>query len=175
MKEIEQLIISSVFGEDNYRKVSFLEPNDFKDYPTKPFRSLWKLIDEHKAYDLTVLTILAKSKNEDLKQFMLGQCDIVTATHIQRYALILLENRFKTLFLTLLVKLSNDVLNVLERQLLGEIQSEVLKQDIFELTDNVIDYLGSQGSDTTKNRINDFISYRDKRANEAKRIINVTK
>ena len=172
MKELEQMIIGSCFGEDQYRQISFLEANDFTNYPEKPFREFWKLLEINKAYDLTLMKVLSKCQDQHLKNLLMLNCDVVAAANLHRYALCLLETRFKALLITLLVNLSNDSKNALEVELLSHCQVAVIKEDLFDLSDNLIEYLGSQASEGTKRRINDFLKYRDRRVNEAKKVIN---
>lgn len=172
MRELEEQIIGSVFGEDQYRKVSFLEANDFKNYQGRPYRLFWQMVQDNKSYNLTLIRIIVKTKNEELNDVLRIAGNLVCFNNVENLGLLLIEARFKTLLSGLLGKLSFESKNRLEAEILGECQIAVSNQDVFDLSDNLIEYIGAHASKTTTKRINDFIAYRDRRANEAKQVIN---
>lgn len=172
MKELEQIIIGGCFGEDQYRKVSFLEPDDFTNYPQKPYKEYFKLLKKSKANQDCLIESLKLCEDKSIYMLLCQQTNLLGANCIERYGLKLLETRFKALFINLLVKLSNESKNAVEVELLNESNMMVIRSDIFELTDYILEYLGAHASDYTKNRIKSFLSYRDKRVEQAKQIIN---
>lgn len=175
MRELEERIISSVFGEDQYRKVSFLEPEDFTNYPGYPYKEFFKLIKQTKGESGTLIECLINCKSRELKSILQDQSNLLGYNYPENNALKLLEIRFKGLFINLLVKLSNESKNTVEKELLNESNLMVIRADIFDLSDHILEYIGVHASDFTKDRIGSFLSYRDKRVNEAKQVINKIK
>lgn len=172
MRELEERIINSVFGEDQYRKVSFLEPEDFTNYPGYPYKEYFKLIKKTNAKEDTLMECLINSENKELKGLLSDQSNLLGYNYPERSALKLLEIRFKGLFINLLVKLSSESKNSVERELLNESNLMVIKSDIFDLSDHILEYLGVHANVHTKARIKSFLQYRDKRVNEARKVIN---
>lgn len=173
MKELERIIISSCFGEDQYRKVSFLEPEDFTNYPGKPYREFFKMIEKTKADSETFINCLQACNDLRLKKLLFEHSSILGYNNPDRYALKLLEIRFETLFANLLSKLSSESKKAVESEVLNEALFKLVKPetDVFDLSDHLLEYLGVHASDRTKNRITSFLEYRDKRAKEAKQVI----
>lgn len=172
MKELEQIIIGSCFGEDQYKKVSFLEPEDFNNYPDKPYREYFKILKETKAESMCLVEALSKCKDRSIQMMMGQHVSVLGANCIDRYALKLLEMRFKRLLSKLLYDLSIYTKKDAERDLLNEAVMSVIKSDVFVLSDSLIEYLGAHGSDYTKRRINSFLEYRNRRIETAKKVIN---
>ena len=161
MKTLEKFILGACYGDYNVRRIKFLQPDDFQYYG-----ELFKAIKEHG--DM----IEAIKHYRHLKAQMVGYSFLGGTYQPERLALRLLEYRFKQLFSTLLGHLSSNTQNPSEAIILNEIILGVPDSDIFDISDHSIEYLGEQASNTTKSRINNFLAYRDKRANEAKKIIN---
>ena len=172
MKELEKIIIGCCFGEDQYKRVSFLEAKDFTNYPGKPYREYFKLMEETGAKADVFLTALATCKNKSLRSLLGEQSNVLGVNHPERYGLRLLEVRFKTLFVNLLVQLSNDTKSPVERQLLHDALLSIDDVDIFDLSDHLLEYLGLQATEQTKSRIGSYLDYRNKRIAEAKKVIN---
>jgi hypothetical protein len=170
MKELQGMIIGSIVGENQYKKVSFLEAEDFTNYPDKPYRDYYKLIQKSECKPDVFLSLLQQCKNRNIQ--LMDEVLVLSAYHnLHKYALYLLEIRFKSTLSSLLVNLSLDSKNVLESSLLDEINSGIIKEDIFVVGDNILDYLGRQASSNTTNRINSYISWRNKRIKLTKTII----
>jgi len=172
MKELERILIGCCFGEDQYKKVSFLEAEDFTNYPGKPYREYFKLIKKTRSTSNVFLEALVKCEDKELRSLLAEEANVLGVNAPDRYALKLLEIRFQTLFADLLVKLSNSTKNGVERELLNEVIMSLPDVDIFDLSDSLIEYLGLQASDHTKSRINKYLDYRNKRIQTAKKIIN---
>lgn len=172
MRELEERIINSVFGEDQYRKVSFLESEDFTNYPGYPYREYFRLIKQTKANKLTLMECIIQCKNKELRGLLSDQSNVLGYTYPENYGLKLLEIRFQTLFANLLVQLSNSTTNTVERDLLNKAIVSLPDVDIFDLSDHLLEYLGLQASGLTKGRINSFLEYRNKRIKNAKQVIN---
>ena len=172
MKELEQIIISTCFGEDQYKKVSFLEPEDFTNYPSKPYKEYFKLLKEVDANELCLVEALSKCKNNNLKLMMFQYSTSLGANNIDRYAVKLLEIRFKTLLASLVNHLAIHTNKDAERDLLNEASLLIIDSDVFDLSDYLLEYLGAHASNYTKGRINDFLSYRNRRLETVKKVIN---
>lgn len=172
MRELEQIIIGCCFGEDQYRKLSFLEAEDFTNYPGKPYREFFRLIKKTGSTTNVFLEALAKCKNIEVRRLLGEEANVLGYNAPDRYGLKLLEVRFQTLLADLLVKISSTTKNVLERDLLNKLLLSIPNVDIFDLSDSIIDYLGHQMSPYTKNRIESFILYRNNRIQKAKEVIN---
>ena len=171
MKELQGMIIGSIVGENQYKKVSFLEAEDFNNYPDKPYRDYYKLIHKSECKPDVFLSLLQQCKNRDIQ--LMNEVLVLSAYHnLRGYALWLVESRFKNVLSTLLVKLSLSSKNVLESNLLNELNSSIIDEDIFVLGDSVLEYLGHQASNNTTNRINSYISWRNKRIEITKQNIN---
>ena len=172
MKELEKIIIGSCFGEDQFKKVSFLEPEDFNNYPAKPYKEYFKLLKEVDANELCLVEALSKCNNKNLKLMMFEYSTSLGANNPDRYAVKLLEIRFKTLLASLLSHLSIHTNKDAERDLLNEASLLIIDSDVFDLSDYLIEYLGAHASNYTKSRINDFLGYRNRRLETVKKVIN---
>ena len=171
MRELEEMIIGSCFGEDQYYKVSFLEPEDFTDYPNHPYREYFTLLKKVKADRMCLIQALSVCKNENMKMMMGRYVTAMGVNCIDRYALKLLEIRFKTLLASLLSDLYMHSKKDVERDLLNEASLQIIDTDIFDLSDYLLEYFGAHASEYTKRRINSFLTYRNKRIDTAKQII----
>lgn len=174
MIELEKLIIGSCFGEDQYRRVKFLEPDDFNNYPSQPYREYFKILKKVDADDMVLSECIVKTRDKRLRSLLVMEIHSLGCNYPERKALLLLEMRFKRLLSSLLYNLSSTTKKTAERELLNEAILVLANEDtnVFDLSDHLLEYLGVHASDYTKSRINSFLSYRDKRANYAKQIIN---
>jgi len=172
MKELEALIIGSCFGEDKYKMVSFLEPYDFTNYPGKPYRYFFEILKKANAESLCLVECISKTKHEGLRDLLVSQIHSLGANHPDMLGLKLLEGRFKTLLSSLLIQLSINSKKTVETELLNEATMLVIRKDVFELSDHLLEYLGVHASQTTVSRIVAFLDYRNKRVANAKKVIN---
>ena len=174
MIELEKTIIGSCFGEDQFKKVSFLEPDDFTNYPQKPYREYFKLLKKTNAEQDCLIECLQHCEDKGIYNLLCEQTNLLGLNNIDRFALKLLEMRFKALLMDLLTKLSMTSKKSVERELLREACLTLVKPetDVFELSDNLQEYIGVHISDHTKNRLDSFLTYRDKRVEKAKQTIN---
>ena len=174
MMELEQLIIGCCFGEDQYKRVSFLEPSDFSNYPNKPYRDFFKLMKKANTENNVLSECIVKCEDDTLKALIMEQTTSLGMNYPERIAILLLEIRFKTLLSDLLVKLLDNAENPSERELLKESWHTLnnTNTDVFDLSDHLLEYMGNLASDFTKDRINAFIEYRNKRGYNAKKVIN---
>jgi len=168
MRELERTIIGACYGESQYQRVAFLEP---KDFTVIAYSRYFQLIQANKGNMPEVFEML-RDADETIKSEVFILTTLSGANQIENFALKLLEMRFKRLLIVLLGDLSIKTKNSLERDLLIECQSSVLQSDIFDLSDNMLEYIGIQASEYTKCRIGDFLKYRDERSLKAKEIIN---
>ena len=163
MKYLEKLILGSCYGEENTKRVSFLEPIDFTSTTNQ---QLFSAIKTHGGM------IEAIRNRPDLKNYMVAYSTLLGINNPERLALQLLEITYQRCFAYLLRNLSHNTTNRLEASMLKEAEEKVFKLDIFDLSDSMVEYLGSQASEYTKERIHKFNNYRDERAKKAKQIIN---
>lgn len=167
MKEVEKMIIDSCYGEEQYKKVSFLEPNDFAD---RNYRKYFHLMKESKG---DIVKLMASIHNQkQILSIVFQLCSVSGVNNVQKFALLLLEIRFKYLLAILLTELSVKTQNHLEASLLNNLTLSISSVDIFDLSDSLLEYLGHQASNYTKSRINSFLQYRDERIRKAKEVIN---
>ena len=121
MKELQGMIIGSIVGENQYNKVSFLEAEDFTNYPDKPYRDYYKLIKKSKKKTRCFFELVQECKNRDIQ--LMDEVLVLSAYHnLRSYALWLVESRFKSTLSALLVNLSLNTKNALESNLLGELK-----------------------------------------------------
>ena len=159
------MIIGSCIGEDQFKLIQFLEPNDF---PDSQCRELFRLIIECKTEDNILAALLSKTEDEKLQKTYLAITHLSAGRRLQGFALKLLERRFERLLSILLSELSIRSESEVEGKLLNDVIAEIRDADIFVLVDGIEEYLGSQASNQTKRRIKDFKRYMDQRINETK-------
>lgn len=164
---IEFEIISTVCSENRYQEVSFLDKGDFSD---KECQMLWGVL---KAFNGDIIEVVKsldqkgrESYSNTLKKAFIGS----SATNLQRLSVYLVEKRFKDWFITLLEDLIAKSQNIVEKARLVEALNSCPKQDIFVLSDNIIEYLGRETSTYTRDRITAFLDYRQKRINQIKQV-----
>ena len=84
------MIIGSIVGENQYNKVSFLEAEDFTNYPEKPYRDYYKLISQSKRKPDVFLSLVQECKNRDIQ--LMDEVLVLSAYHnLRSYALWLVE------------------------------------------------------------------------------------
>ena len=171
MREIEELIIGCCILEDNFKKVSFLEPNDFNNHIDKPYRDFFKLIKSTGAKKNIFIEVLSKSESKRFRSLLNESFHMTASNNPVELGVMLLGFRFKRVLADLLSNLSANSKNALERDLLNRVSMKINTIDIFDLADNIIEYLGVHASESTKSRINSYIQYRDSRVKEAKEVI----
>ena len=170
MKELERIIIGACYGEEQYQKVAFLEPNDFTN---RNYRIFFKHIQLANG-NIAQLMKNLQDDNQGVLAHILHLTTLLGANNITRFGVKLLEIRLETLFQDLLVNLSINTKNPLESKILGEILlvNSNKNSDFFQVSDHVLNYLGAHASDHTTKRIKDFLSYRDKRVEDVKKVNN---
>jgi len=169
MKTIEKNIISSVFDEESYNKVSFLIPDDF---PSKRAQYFWSAITEEKGDIVKVVLKLEGSNRNDLINEMMNMGTVHNVNNVRRMSLLILEMRFKKLLKVLLYDMLVSSENDLEANLLKECFDSVDSTDVFDLSYNINEYLGHHGSLQVKQRVTDFCNYVNKRVESVKECIN---
>ncbi len=168
MKEIEQMIIGSCVGEDQYKKVSFLEANDFEE---SLYRAYFLKIIESGGNEDILLNCLKNSTNKEVVFLIATQSFPVACIRLTQFALLLVERRFRRLLGILLMELAERSENTTEVSILVEATAEIDNQDIFTLSDNLLAYLGEQASEVTKKRINDYLKYQAIRVKAVKKVL----
>lgn len=172
MREIEELVIGCCILEDNFKKVSFLEPNDFNNHIDKPYRDFFKLIKSTGAKKNTFIEALSNPESKRFRSLLNESFHMTASNSPEILGLKLLEFRFKKVLADLLSNLSARSKNALECDLLNRVSMKINTINVFDLADNIIEYLGVHASESTKSRINSYIQYRDNRVKEAKEVIN---
>lgn len=162
---IDREVISTVFHEERYNEAAFLEPSDFE---CKDCDFLWSIIQKFKGD--TVKMLASMDKQTRIKYLDVVQSAFlgVGIENVSYMGLYILERKFKTLFKSLLNQLITKSSRDVEKTLLSEIVKSVDSQDIFDVSDHAIDYLGAHATDSTRKRINDFLNYRQKRIDKIK-------
>ena len=171
MREKEKLVIGCCILEDNFKKVSFLEPNDFNNHIDKPYRDFFKLIKSTGAKKNIFIEVLSKPESKRFRSLLNESFHMTASNNPIELGVMLLGFRFKKVLADLLSNLSANSKNSLERDLLSRVSMKINTIDIFDLADNIIEYLGVHASESTKSRINSYIQYRDSRVKEAKEVI----
>ena len=166
------MIIGSCIGEDQYYKISFLEPDDFQD---KECREFFRLIVSCQAKENILLNLLAKEENLGLRTALSSKVYMVACVRLESFALKVLERRFASTLNKLGVLLSGESKNPLEVELLTELSGVTHTADIFDLSEGILDYLGSQASDFTTMKINAYLRWMNGRIAETKKVINGNK
>jgi hypothetical protein len=170
MKELQGLILGSIVSENQYNKVSFLEANDFNNYESKPYKKYFEIIEGTENKPDVYYNLIKTCKKLNIE--VIDEVLILSAYHnLLNYSIELLETRFKSTLSSLLVNLSLNTKNVLESDILNESNSLIISEDIFILGDNILEYIGHQASDNTTKRINDYLSWRDKRIEKVKEVL----
>jgi len=169
---LELLLLGGVFSEDQYDKVSFIEPKDFK----KQLHSFfWSCLQANNGNVLKAIAELEFNERKDLSHSMTTYSTLLSTNNIENIALNMLEIRFKTLLSSLLGNLSKDCQSSLEMNLINEYKEAIKEHDIFILNDGILEYFGYQVSDYTKQRITDYLKWVDMRCKKAKEVINGTR
>jgi len=170
MKELQGLILGSIVSENKYKEVSFLEANDFNNYEGKPYKKYFEIIEGSKNKPDVYYSLIKGCKKQNIE--LIEEVLVLSAYHnLFNYSIELIENRFKSVLSILLVNLSLSTKNVLESELLNESNNLIVKEDIFILGDNLLEYLGHQASDNTTNRIQSYLDWRNKRIESTKQVI----
>ncbi|MFY0655054.1 MAG: hypothetical protein JXQ96_23700 [Cyclobacteriaceae bacterium] len=168
MKELQGLILGSIVSENKYKEVSFLESNDFNNYEGKPYKKYFEIIEGSNNKPDVYYSLIKECKKQNIE--VIEEVLVLSAYHnLFNYSIELIEMRFKSTLSSLLVNLSLGSKNVLESNLLDEANLLILKEDIFILGDNLLEYLGHQASNNTTRRINDYLTWRNKRIENVKR------
>lgn len=172
MSQLEKTLIASIFSEETYSKVSFLEAKDFTD---KTYQFFWDLISRYDGDVIKAMGNLELTDKKELSKQVFTYSTLLGSNNIERVALNMIELRFKRLLNALLTDLSRKTKNRLEADLLNECVLAIPDNDIFELSEGVLEYLGHQSSDHTKERLNSYLKYVDERCETVKKVINGTK
>ena len=166
MKELERQLMVIAINEGQYKRISFLEPNDFTDLYSK---GLYMTIEQRSGDVMSTYLYLTLNSLESFLWLQSQIINPVTYSNLERVAMMIMENRFKLVFAKLLDKLVIATDSDIERSLIEEYQLE-LSQDVFVLGDSFLEYLGHHASSYTKLRVNDYINWRDGRVEQIKQI-----
>jgi hypothetical protein len=158
---IQRSIIAGSVAEGKFERVSFLEPSDF-DFIHEP---IWKVILDAKG---DLITVYKNSKTEYFKIYLAADY-----TYIERYALFLLETRFKTLLIALLMDIAQKSKDATEGLILTNTIKEINEgeKDVFELIDNVPEYLKPFVSSNAYDRVMKMQEYVNKRGEKVKEVL----
>lgn len=140
-KELQRKIISGVLGEEQYQKVSFLEPIDFTDYGKgADFRRWWNFIEQNEGSYAKILRSLSrKEKFEYLEAMELASLSDYSG--IDRLGLLLLEINWREYLKIILLKSTEKTTDELELNLIMKVYHESDAIDVFDLLDWVPEYM----------------------------------
>ncbi len=166
---LEREIISTCYSEEMYNECKFLEPKDFQN---KNLRTLWEMLQHEKGDIVKVFnSIDSKTRTSVISEIQAASMGS-SHTRVAQMALCLVEKRFKALFKRTLSELLGKVSNTSEKSLIMDCFKSVEKEDVFILSDHVLDYIGQHASTYTTERINAFLDYRNKRIDTIRQITN---
>ena len=163
MKQLEKDILAIAINENQYDRISFLEPNDFNNYTGFQFRDCYKTIQELKGDARSIYLRLLKSPLESIFELQNQLTNAVVFCNLEKLAVYLVEIRFRKVFSVLLDDLVMHSDSDIEMSMIQEYQLEIVDADIFVLTDHFLEYLGHHSSDYTKTRMEAYLKWRDGR------------
>ena len=160
MAMIENEIISSVYSEDMYSEVTFLEPKDFTD-PIN--RKLGGMISEVKGDTVAMIARISYLERSQYTNAVLKACLGIASYKVAQMGLELVSIRYRNLLNTLLDELLAKSESLIEKHYLTEIKKEAPKNSILEIAKGVSDYFESKAADeaTTyaKERLRAYSNY----------------
>ena len=168
MKQLEKDIMAIILNAGQYDRISFLEAEDFNNYSGFNFRDCFKLVEELKG---NVMSIHIKMIQSPLKSIYVMQQEPINSVvlcNLEKFAIYLIEIRFKKVFSILLDDLILNSKSDIEKSMIEEYQLEITRTDIFVLTDSFLEYLGHHSSDYTKSRVEAFLKWREKKVMKIK-------
>jgi len=168
MKQLEKDIMSIILNEGQYDRISFLEAEDFNNYSGFNFKDCFKLIEELKGNVMSIHIKIIKSPLKSIYMMQQEPINSVVLCNLEKFAIYLIEIRFKKVFSILLNDLILNSKSDIEKSMIEEYQLEITRTDIFVLTDSFLEYLGHHSSDYTKSRVNAFLNWRDRRVMKIK-------
>lgn len=169
MKELQKMIIATAINEHQYQRVIFLEPLDFQNFPEHDFRGWYSIISSNKG---DVFNIYKQFLTNDSTRWVGSYpMNAIAFVNLEKFAIYLVENRFKIVFGNLLNDLVMKSNSDIEMSMIQEFQIEITRIDVFTLADSFLEYLGHHSSDYTKSRIEAYLKWRDNRVNQIKQSI----
>lgn len=170
---IENEILSSVFSEEMFHKVRFLQAKDFEN---KINQRLWAEISRHKGNTVSMVAAISHTERAQYANAVSRACLGVGMVNVAQMGLKLVELKFTRLLNVLLDDLIKRSESIIEKHYLKEIKKEMPKIDIIELSEGVLFYFEDKARDeaTTyaKQRLKDFSEYVAKRIQTIKTITN---
>lgn len=170
---IENEIISSVYSEEMYLRVKFLEAKDFQN-PVN--QQLWRLIQSVEGDTVAMIAKISQSERLQWTNTVKAACLGVAMYKVAEMGLKLVSMRFERLLNDLLNDLISRSPNLVEKHYLNQIQKELPSIDILKLAPVISEYFESKAGDeaTTyaKQRLNDFSNYVQKRIEQIKSVTN---
>ena len=166
---IEEEIISSVFSEEMFEEVKFLEPKDFEN-PVN--QTLWRFISEFQGDTVAMIARMSHAERVRYTNACQRACLGVACYKVAQIGLKLIELKFERLFIQLIEDLISRSENKVEKLLLTDLINAVTSEDIFEISEHAKDYIGNHASTYTKTRFDDFLKYRQKRIEKIKKLKN---
>lgn len=164
MKELERQLMVIAINEGQYKRISFLDADDFTDSYSK---GLYMTIEQRSGDVMSTYLHLTLNRLESFLWLQSQIINPVTFYNLERVGMMIMENRFKLVFAKLLDKLVIATNSDIERSLIKEYQLE-LGQDVFVLGDSFLEYLGHHASSYTKSRVQDYLNWRDGRVQQIK-------
>ena len=167
MAMIENEILASVYSEEMYNEVKFLEAKDFSKAEN---RALWVLIQQCDGDTIEMIKRMSRLQRVSWTNAVQAACLGVANYKVAQMGCKLVELRFERVLITLLDDLIVKAQSKIEIAMLQEIKSVVGKNNIFELAEGSAEYVKQHASTYTIQRLKDFREYVDKRFNTIKNI-----
>ena len=167
---LQHVIIASCLGENQFKRVAFLEQEDFDNIKGKPFKDMWGLISNSLGSFDAVFSSMKNTNDRYLKLKLIEYSNYCVTSNIERAALSLMERTFRRTLFKLVTDISINTKEPSEALILSKTLKEVKDSgnDIFELIDGLYDYLEPYVSETTKSRLKEFQKYVDNRVAKVK-------
>lgn len=166
---IEEEIISSVFSEEMFDQVKFLE---IKDFENPQNQMLWRFISECQGDTIAMIARMSHTERLQWTNACQRACLGVASYKVAEMGFKLVELKFERLFIQLVEELIGRSENQVEKLLLTDLITAVTSEDIFALSDHAGEYIGQHASTYTKIRFEDFIKYRQRRIEKIKLVKN---
>jgi len=176
MAMIENEIISSVYSEEMYSEVTFLEPKDFTD-PIN--RKLWVMISEVKGDTVAMIARTSLLERSQYANAVVKACLGIACYKVAQMGRELVALRYRNLLNIVLDDLLSKSESLIEKHYLTEIKKAAPRESILEMARDVPDYFESKAGDeaTTyaKERLRAYSNYVITRNEKIRNITNGNK
>lgn len=161
--EIQRRILSGAFGENQYNRVNFLNPNDFTNSKDYPFRDMFQVVADANGN--------FKEMYKADKRIIEHLCCVgvlADYTCLERLGCLLIEANFRELFDRLIADILETTDNETEIGIILKSKEEVKDVDIFVIADDFPEYIKDFISDKNYQRLSLFKSFVSNRMKQIK-------